>query len=89
MNKKDYKMLEEAYGSVLDNVVAHTETPAEMESEKIEMVETNLRSDQKHAALLLHRIIEGSIDIPPWAEEKIAIATHMLVGIADTLMSRE
>jgi hypothetical protein len=87
MNKKDLVSLMEAYTDIV--ATPHTETPAEMESEKIEMVETNLRSDQKHAALLLHRIIEGSVDIPPWAEEKIAIATHMLVSIADTLMSRE
>ena len=46
MNKNDYKILEEAYGNILlkefDN--GETETPEEMEHEKIGMLKNHLRS---------------------------------------------
>ena len=86
MNKNDYKMIEEAYNAIF---IKENETPEEMEGEKVDMVETDLRKGAKHAILLLQKIEEGSIEIPPWAEEKLAIATNMLTNMADTLMSRK
>jgi hypothetical protein len=90
MNKKDYKMLEEAYSNILlkefDN--GETETPEEMEHEKIGMLKNNLRKVIDHATGLLEKLEEGSVtDVPPWAEEKIAIGANMLVGMADTLQA--
>ena len=88
MNKKDLVSLMEAYNDVssLDN--GETETPQEMEHEKIGMLKNHLRSVIDHATGLLDKVENGEVsDVPPWAEEKIAIATHSLVNMADTLQS--
>ena len=90
MNKNDYKILEEAYGNILlkefDN--GETETPEEMEHEKIGMLKNHLRSVIDHATELLDKVENGEVaNVPPWAEEKIAIATHSLVNMSDTLQA--
>jgi hypothetical protein len=84
MNKKDLVSLMEAYGDVMDN--GETETPQEMEHEKIGMLKNHLRNVIDHATGLLQKVEDGEVtDVPPWAEEKIAIAVHSLVNMADTL----
>lgn len=86
MNKKDLVSLMEAYENVMDN--GETETPQEMEHEKIGMLKNHLRSVIDHATGLLDKVEDGEVtDVPPWAEEKIAIAVHSLVNMADTLQA--
>ena len=86
MNKNDYKILEEAYGNILlkefDN--GETETPEEMEHEKIGMLKNHLRSVIDHATELLDKVENGEVaNVPPWAEEKIAIARNLLTQKID------
>ena len=88
MNKKDLVSLMEAYNDVSSFDNGETETPQEMEHEKIGMLRNHLRSVIDHATGLLDKVENGEVsDVPPWAEEKIAIATHSLVNMADTLQS--
>jgi hypothetical protein len=88
MNKKDLVSLMEAYNDVSNFDNGETETPQEMEHEKIGMLKNNLRKVIDHATGLLDKVEEGIVTVvPPWAEEKIAIGTNMLVGMADTLQA--
>jgi hypothetical protein len=88
MNKKDLNLLAEAYGDVMDFDNGEIETSQEMEHEKIGMLKNHLRNVIDHATTLLQKVEDGQVtDVPPWAEEKISIATHSLVNMADTLQS--
>jgi hypothetical protein len=88
MNTKDLKSLMEAYDDVSSFDNGETETPQEMEHEKIGMLKNHLRSVIDHATGLLNKVEDKEItDVPPWAEEKIAIAVHSLVNMADTLQA--
>ena len=88
MNKKDLNLLAEAYGDVMGYDNDETETPQEMEHEKIGMLKNNLRKVIDHATSLLGNVEDGTVtDVPPWAEEKIAIAVNMLDNMVDTLQA--
>lgn len=88
MNKKDLNLLAEAYGDVMDFDNGETETPQEMEHEKIGMLKNNLRKVIDHATSLLDNVEDGTVtDVPPWAEEKIAVAVNMLDNMVDTLQA--
>jgi hypothetical protein len=99
MDRKDYKTLMEAYDEIAsleispedeshDSEFSGVESEGDLETleqEKIQMVETRLRSIIAHAHQALKAIEQGSV-IEPWMQDLIAIASENIVKSSNSLV---